>query len=229
MKILTFHDINIRYSYTNYCISLIIYLNRASEVWLFNCSESTQHNLLKHQIKLSLISKIFITRLTLNNISGLSGLLSTLNLDDRHRTLDIYGPKELQIYLKFNNKYSQTNYSYPIRIHNSKLHNIFFTTLYNIRVISFKHKKLGYIITFRQSLGKFNLPYAIIFNIIRGPLYGKLKQHNNFITPDGHEIHGRLFSSIQQKGQKIIVVPSFKNKAILKELSWETDYIFYTN
>lgn len=207
-----------------------MHLSQSSEVWLFNCNESTQHNLLKSQIKLSLISKIFITRCTLSNISGLSGLLSTLNLDDRSKALNIYGPRELETYLKFNNKYSQTNYSYPIRIHKLKFHNIFFDVLYTIRMISLEktNQEVGYIIAFRQSLGKFNLSYATTFNITRGPLYGQLKQHNNFLTPDGHEIQGKQFSGIAQKGQKILITPSLNNRKLLKELCWQVNYIIYT-
>ena len=230
MKNLTLHDINIQYFYTSHFASLTIHLNQASEVWLFNCGESTQHNLLKHQIKLSLISKIFVTRLTSSNISGLSGLLSTLNLDDYNKTLHIYGPKKLQAYLQFNNKYSQTNYSYPIRIHGLIFHSIFFGTLYNVRTfpLNSKNQDLIYIITFRQNLGKFYSGYAKTFNIARGPLYAKLKQHNNFVVPDGHEIQGRKFSSILKKGQKILVVPKLRYKNILKELYWQSDYVLYT-
>lgn len=215
----------------NHCVSLAIHLNQASEIWLFNCSESTQHVLIRSQIKLSLISKIFITSFNLDNISGLLGLLSTLNLDDRNKSLDIYGPTRLQAYLKLNSKYSQTNFSYSIRVHNLKLYNTFFDTFHIVRAIPLAktNQEFGYIITFRQNLGKFNLSHATVFNIIRGPLYGKLKQHNNFITPDGQEIQGKQFSETSYKGQKIIIMPKIQCNKMLKELYWKANYVIYTN
>nr|YP_009296652.1 hypothetical protein Apop_102 [Apophlaea sinclairii]AOM65792.1 hypothetical protein Apop_102 [Apophlaea sinclairii] len=233
MKTLLFSSLNSRqfYCVNDSSLGLTIHVNQVPEVWLFNCSENTQHNLLKCHIKLSLISKIFITRFNLTNISGLLGLLSTLNLDNHNKTLDIYGPDNLHIYLKLNSKYSQTNFSYPVKVHSIQLHSIFINALYNIRVITFKHKvhELSYIITFRQNLGKFNLTYAVVFNIVRGRIYGNLKQRNNFIAPDGHEIQGQLFSKIPYRGKKISIIPNVKNINFIKEFCWQTDCIIYTN
>nr|YP_009297614.1 hypothetical protein Hrvl_098 [Hildenbrandia rivularis]AOM67158.1 hypothetical protein Hrvl_098 [Hildenbrandia rivularis] len=221
------------HTYTQYyrkSFYLIIHLNQSSEVWLFNCNEGTQHSLLKHQIKLSSISKIFITDLALNSISGLPGLLSTLSLDNRNKTLYIYGPNKLCNYLKFNNKYSQTNFSYPVRILNLEQNYTLFHRLYTIHVISLNQTKqaLGYIITSRQILGKFDLSNATMFNLNRGPLYGKLKQHNNFITPDGNEIQGKQFSNTYRKGQKIIVTSNIKQTTLLKELCWTSNNMITT-
>ena len=235
MSISNFSYIISRPFFLSHCISLVIHLNQSPEVWLFNCNEGVQHNLLKYKIKLSIISKIFITCFTAKNISGLLGLLSTLNMDNRNKVLEIYASQKLQKYLKFSNKYSQTNYSFYVKIHTLESYNFFVNSLYVIRGISMdnEHQEFSYIITFRQNLGKFNLWYAMLFNIVRGPIYGKLKQDCNFIVPDGLEIQGKQFSNTQYKSKKLLVLSKYpkniKAKFILKKLSYIVDQIIYMN
>lgn len=219
--------------FLSHCISLIIHLNQSPEVWLFNCNEGIQHNLLKYQIKLSLISKVFITCFTAKNISGLLGLLSTLNMDNRNKVLEVYASRKLQNYLKFSNKYSQTNYSFLVKIYTLELHNFFLNSFYIIRGIPMDntYREFSYVVTFRQNLGKFNLWYAMLFNIVRGPLYGKLKQNYNFIVPDGLEIQGKQFSSTQYKGKRILILSNYRDdtqeKLISIKFSCIVDQIVY--
>lgn len=198
-----------------------------SELWLFNCNEATQHNLLQHNIKRSLISKIFITHLSLYNVAGLHGLLSTLNLESRSKTLCLYGPKGLKYYLRFSSKYSQTNFCYSIKVFEITSPRIFIGSSYAITVMSFQNNNnhLGYMIFSKQRPGRFNLSKAQVFNLIRGPLYGKLKQYNVFLTPDGNTIHGKNFADIPEKGDKLTLIPYVCYDKIFIELCWKASNI----
>lgn len=229
MSIYKFSYVTSKPFFLSHCVSLITHLNQSSEVWLFNCNEGIQHNLLKYQIKLSLISKVFITCFTAKNISGLLGLLSTLNMDNRNKVLEIYASRKLRRYLKFSNKYSQTNYSFQVKIYTLEFHDFFLNSFYTIRGISMDnmYKEFSYVITFRQSLGKFNLWYAMLFNIIRGPLYGKLKQNCNFLVPDGLEIQGKQFSNAQHKGKRILILSNHQNNAQDELVSKKLSYTIY--
>ena len=52
--------------------SLALKLSQTAEVWLFDCGEGTQHQLMKSNIKSSQIKKIFITHMHGDHIYGLS-------------------------------------------------------------------------------------------------------------------------------------------------------------
>ena len=65
-------------SLTRNVSSLALKLSQSSEVWLFDCGEGTQHQIMKSNVKSSQIKKIFITHMHGDHIYGLPGLLATL-------------------------------------------------------------------------------------------------------------------------------------------------------
>lgn len=227
MNIITLNSVGIQSKIWDYNLSFVLRLFEVSEVWLFNCNEATQHNLLQYNVRLSLISKIFITNLSLYNIAGLHGLLSTLNLESRNKTLYLYGPQGLRQYLKLSNKYSQTNFCYSIKVFDVTLPKVFVSKSCVVKIIYLQNSRdhLGYMILSKQKPGRFKLQKARVFNLTQGPLYGKLKQYSIFLTPDGNMIHGKDFAGIPGKGDKLLLVPYVYYNKILIELCWKASNI----
>jgi len=72
-----------------------IVIKAFGEIFLFDCGEATQKQLLYTTISSMKISKIFITHYHGDHIFGLPGLLSSMSLYGRESKLTIYGPKGL--------------------------------------------------------------------------------------------------------------------------------------
>lgn len=92
-------------------------LNINERLFLIDCGEGTQQQLIKNGIKAQRLNHIFISHLHGDHYLGLVGLLSSLHLYGRIKPLTIFGPPELKEILDIQFKYSQTDLRYPIEFH----------------------------------------------------------------------------------------------------------------
>ena len=89
-------------------------LNINERLYLIDCSEGTQQQMLKFDVKASRIDHIFISHLHGDHYLGLVGLLSSLHLNGRTKSLNIYGPFQLREIIDLQFKYSETTLQYVI-------------------------------------------------------------------------------------------------------------------
>ena len=92
-------------------------LNVNDRLFLIDCGEATQQQMLRFGIKAQKIEHIFISHLHGDHYLGLVGLLSSLHLNGRIKPLHIYAPAELLEILNVQFKYSETELRYSIEFH----------------------------------------------------------------------------------------------------------------
>nr|YP_009244345.1 hypothetical protein Gvag_137 [Gelidium vagum]AMK96587.1 hypothetical protein Gvag_137 [Gelidium vagum] len=185
--------------------SFALKLIQSKEIWLFNCQEGCQHNLIKKNLKINNISKIIFTKLDTDSISGLIGLLSSLNLIGRKENIEIYKPKGIDNYLDLSKKYSQTNFKYKIYLYQLKTGLIIKNNNYKLYFF-IKNKEYSLCLISKEKPGQFKLKKAEVFYLIKGPLYGQLKQNKCFLLPDGNIIQGYYFKNNNIAGKQITLI-----------------------
>jgi ribonuclease Z len=89
-------------------------LNVNEKLFLIDCGEGTQQQMLRYGINMQRVGHIFISHLHGDHYLGLVGLLSSLNLNGRTKPIYIYSPPELEEILDVQFKHSQTRLRYPI-------------------------------------------------------------------------------------------------------------------
>lgn len=89
-------------------------LNAHEQFYLIDCGEGTQMQLWKYGINPHKINHIFISHLHGDHVYGLFGLISTLGLLGRERTLYIYGVKMLGEVLENHQRLFDTKLPYQI-------------------------------------------------------------------------------------------------------------------
>src|ERR1700749_5091926 len=89
-------------------------LNINERFYLVDCGEGTQQQMLRFDVKASKIDHIFISHLHGDHYLGLVGLLSSLHLNGRKKTLNIYCPEHLKEIIDLQLKYSETTLQYII-------------------------------------------------------------------------------------------------------------------
>nr|YP_009944518.1 ribonuclease Z [Osmundea sinicola]QFR99812.1 ribonuclease Z [Osmundea sinicola] len=178
---------------------MLIKLSSFKDLWIFNCAEGCQFNVINQGLKINNIVKIIITNLHINNISGLLGLLSSLNLIGRTKSLHLYGPIDLKYYLDLGKKYSRTNFNYVVYLHVLKTGLI--VNSYNCRIYALCSISLfEFVVIKSEQYGTFFLDKARSNYLVPGPLYGKLKKGMNLLLPDGFILNGIHLTSSNNIG-----------------------------
>src|SRR5260370_3022131 len=75
-------------------------LRRDGELFLFDCGEGTQRQMMHAGLGFNRPTSIFISHLHGDHLLGLPGLLQTMSSLVRDKPLDIFGPKGLASFLK---------------------------------------------------------------------------------------------------------------------------------
>jgi ribonuclease Z len=183
----------------------LVKCNQTNSVWLFNCTEGSQHFLMKQRIRIHQINNIVLTNLSLEYLAGLMGLLSSLSLNSHIQTMNIYGPPGISNYLQLARKYSQTTFKFNLEIHILSYGYFEYSLPYLIYSypVNPRNNQIEYIILEKEKIGRLLSIKAKNFNIITGSLYAHLKSQNRFIMPDGYIIAGKFFTCSRSQGFKI--------------------------
>lgn len=89
-------------------------LNIDNKLYLIDCGEGTQLQLIRYGIKPSRIKYIFISHLHGDHYLGLVGLLSSMHLNGRKEEISIFGPAALKEIIDIHLLYSDTRLRYPL-------------------------------------------------------------------------------------------------------------------
>jgi len=86
-------------------------------LFLVDCGEGTQIQMIRYKIRRSRIGHIFISPLHGDHYYGLIGLLNSFNLTGRTEALHLYAPPPLQAILQLQMDAAQSDFGYPLTFH----------------------------------------------------------------------------------------------------------------
>ena len=183
-----------------------IAVKRNSEIILFDCGEGTQRQFQKSKLSYMQISKIFITHFHGDHFLGIPGLVQTMQLNDREKPLDLYGPKGM---IKLTNQLLSLGYfkpNYKIIPHEIDEKDVIDFDEYEIHVLRVKHgvPALAYKLVEKMRPGKFNKPRALTLGIPEGPLFRKL-QHGETIKIGNKKITPEMVLGKPRTGRTIVI------------------------
>ena len=187
------------------CTALI----REGDVFLFDCGEGTQVQLMRSGVKRSRIHSIFIGHLHGDHLYGIAGLLSTLHLDGRATPLNVFGPEGLRTFLNAAFRTSDLQFTFKLTVQE-------FPRGYRGRVLDeeefcvdalpLDHSIfcLGWRFQEKPKPGIFNLDRAQELGIPRGPLYRKLQHGESIRLDDGRMITPDMVLGEAREGKSVV-------------------------
>jgi ribonuclease Z len=186
-------------------------LPQRSELWLFDCGEGTQHQFLRSDLRVSQLSRIFITHMHGDHVFGLPGLLASLGLAGTCNGVDLYGPDPLRDYLEGVLRTSSTRIGYPLRTHKVKEAAHSGAVLLDdgdlqVRCAPLTHRvpAFAYRVDQKPRAGRFDVQKARELGIPPGPIYAELKAGRTVTLDDGRIINGASLCGPERPGASVV-------------------------
>lgn len=205
-------------------------LDEINEIWLFDVGEATQHQILKTNIRLRKVTKIFISHNHGDHIFGLPGLLATRSFQGDVGPLTIYGPAGLEDFVRTALKVSRTKVSYPIKfveltggglIYEGSKFKVY-TEKLDHRVPSF-----GYRVVENPHPGELLMDKLAKYHIPNGPIYGELKAGKKITLKDGTILDGKDFLGPDKPGRIVTIIYDTRSTPNIAKLAKNADVLVH--
>ncbi|MEG0439310.1 MAG: ribonuclease Z [Solibacillus sp.] len=204
-------------------------LEERGSIWLFDCGEATQHQILHTTIKPRKVDKVFITHLHGDHIFGLPGFISSRSFLGGEEPLTIYGPKGLKQWLEQTLKLTKTHLTYELYFEEVVEGIVFEDAQFIVKAMPLEHviECFGYRIEQKPLAGELYIDKAIASGVPKGPLLGQLKAGNDVVLENGHVVRSMDVTSPPQDGFTVAILGDTKYCENAKNLSYEADIVIH--
>ena len=205
-------------------------LDENNEIWLFDCGEGTQHQILYTTIRPRKIKKIFITHLHGDHIFGLPGLLSSRSFQGVESELKIIGPKGIKDFVLTSLRISESKLSYPLTfIELDPEGGVLEYGSFKVHYLPLDHRiqSFGYRIEEADHKGELQVNRLKEMGIPPGPLYKKIKDGGNIVLEDGRKIRGSDFVGERVPGRIITILGDTRSHSNVHKLALDADVLVH--
>ncbi|WP_027724387.1 ribonuclease Z [Tuberibacillus calidus] len=199
------------------------------DVWLFDCGEATQHQILRTNIKLSKLTKIFISHLHGDHIFGLPGLLASRS-QQGESLLQLYGPEGLKDFVEWTLKLSHTHLTYPLEVVEVKSGQVVCEQNLSVSAAPLDHV----VCSFGFRIVEADKPGALLVDKIQtelgiapGPIYKRFKEAPSVVLPDGRTVNTTDYIGPPKKGRVLTVISDTRPTPQAIELAKNADVLVH--
>jgi ribonuclease Z len=184
-----------------------VLVQRENEQLLFDCGEGVQRQMMKAKSGFHKITKIFISHMHGDHVLGLPGLLQTMALMDRQKTLQVYGPQGIGQFLQCVKESLQFGLTFPVEIYEVQTAGaISEEEEYVVEAAKSNHvaPSLAYAFVEKPRPGKFYPEKARALGVPEGELWSKLQHGSRITLQSGKTVNPEEVLGLPRKGRKIV-------------------------
>jgi ribonuclease Z len=198
------------------------------EVLLLDCGEGTQRQFMKSNVSFMSTRWIFITHYHGDHFLGLPGLIQSMNLNDRKRQLDIYGPTGTVDLMQFLLSAGHFAAGYEIVSHDVEPGDEVQLEGFSVAVEKADHTvpSLAYAVIEEESPGRFDTEKAAKLGIPEGPLFRRL-QKGESIDVEGRRIKPDQVLGPSRKGRKVVYTGDTRPSKKIIKLAADADLLIH--
>lgn len=180
-------------------------LTNSPELWLFDCGEGTQHQMLHTAYNPGKLTRIFITHLHGDHIFGLPGLLCSRSMAGSQLPLTVYGPKGIRQFIEMSLALSGSWTSYPLEIIEIDGGVVLDDDDLRVTAYPLTHpvECYGFRIEQHDKPGALDAARLIAAGVTPGPLFQQLKQGKSVTLEDGRVVNGADYLGAAQRGKTL--------------------------
>ncbi|MBW9463024.1 ribonuclease BN [Kluyvera sp. EC_51] len=176
-------------------------------LWLFDCGEGTQHQLLHTAFHPGKIGRIFISHLHGDHLFGLPGLICSRSMSGSAQPLTLYGPKGLKEFVETTLRLSGSWTDFPLEVVEISGGEILDDGLRKVTAFPLNHpvECYGFRVEEHDKPGALDARRLVAAGVAPGPLFQQLKAGEQVTLADGRMINGPDYLSPATPGKKVAI------------------------
>jgi ribonuclease Z len=179
-------------------------------IWLLDCGEGTQHQLMRSGLRPSRIERILITHLHGDHCFGLPGLLASMGVNGRTDPVALIGPRGIKEMIDVTVRLSAT--SLPFNLEISELaddggdYGVHRNWRIDVRPLRHRVASFGYSVHEDERPGRFHPERAVALGLQPGPLFKRLQDGQSVSLPDGRIIAPEQVADPRRPGRHLVLL-----------------------
>lgn len=176
-------------------------------LWLFDCGEGTQHQMLATPFNPGKLDRIFISHLHGDHLFGLPGLLCSRSMAGNVKPLTLYGPKGLREFTETALRLSGSWTDYPLDIVEITAGEIVDDGLRKVTAYPLEHplECYGFRVKEHDKPGALDASALKAAGVKSGPWFQDLKAGKTIVMEDGRTINGADFLAPATRGKSVAI------------------------
>ncbi len=205
-------------------------VQREGELFLFDCGEGTQRQMIKARIGFNRKTKIFITHMHGDHVLGLAGLIQTMALLGRDKPLRVYGPPTIQAYMEAMAEVVPFGLTFPVEVYEIEKEGLACQEKnYEVHAVKAEHSalSLAYALIEKPRPGRFHSGQAISLGVPKGPLWSRLQRGQEVKLPNGRVVKPEEVLGPPRPGRKIVYTGDTRPSDKIAELARGADVLIH--
>jgi ribonuclease Z len=163
-------------------------LQREGELFLLDCGEAAQIGMRRVGLGWGRLAAVFISHMHGDHVTGLPGVMMSLQMIGREAPLTLVGPPGLEGWVRCFRRSLQTGFSYEVRVVEADGARVVWEAPeYQVLCAPLVHRLfcLGFAFRERPRPGRFDVEAARVLGVPEGRLFGLLQRGESVEVPNG--------------------------------------------
>ncbi len=203
-------------------------LRRDGDLFLFDCGEGTQRQMMQAGLGFNRPTTVMISHLHGDHLLGLPGLLQTMSSFARDKPLELFGPLGIGAYLKSLHGTLGFASTFPVKVRELRPDTTVEKNGYDVKTGLAKHDItcLAYAIEEKNRPGRFHPSEANRLGVPEGPLWREL-QFGRQVKVDGKIVESGQVTGPPRRGLKIVYAIDTRPCVAVRLLAKDADLLMH--